>query len=199
MGNLSPIRAPSHQGWRAGMRMGRSAHHPQGKSHRDSSRWEKSPAPRAGQKRSEIWMGKQILMGNQHHSTQRAWEGSQIISPARATAPRQGLIWETHAAERTPRQPKKNGAKRLPLCRPKGEALKRRAPPQGGTERTSAYGAGGTRPDTAPARGPVPGGPAPFLRRGCALNSRPEDRKTFQAHPPEQNGNSPGSRTNDGR
>lgn len=49
-------------------------------------------------------------MGNLDFSSQRAWEGSQIISPVRATAPQQGLIWETHAAERTPRQPTKNGA-----------------------------------------------------------------------------------------
>lgn len=42
-------------------------------------------------------------MGYLDFSTQRAPEGSQIISPARATAPRQGLIWETGAAERTPR------------------------------------------------------------------------------------------------
>lgn len=54
--------------------------------------------------------GLQIEMEILDFSTQRAWEGSQIISPARATAPQQGLIWETQAAERTPRQPKKNGA-----------------------------------------------------------------------------------------
>lgn len=85
------------------------------------------------------------------------------------------------------------------MCRPQGEGRKPRAPPYGGTERTSGYGAEGKRTDTAPACAPVLGGRAPFLRRGCALDKAGYNLKTPQAHPPEQNGKSQGSHQDEGR
>lgn len=110
MGDLSPKHAPAREGWRAGVRIGRSAHYRQGKAHRDHPRWAKNPAPRAGQIMSWYVDGLQIWLEIVHGSYHRAGEGFQIISPARATAPQQGLIWKTPADERTSRQPKKNGA-----------------------------------------------------------------------------------------